>query len=122
MIFYAVVIVSVVAVVVDVIGGEIVCVNGWSHHGAGSRILVVVVVVAIVVIVVVIVVVVVVVIVVVVDRGRRGCMCERWVESRRGLLGGLSEWWRPCGPSALRDQRETGPEPETTGKRRQNFR
>ena len=39
-------------------------------------------------------------------------MCERWVESRRGLLGGLSEWWRPCGPSALRDQRETGPEPD----------
>ena len=93
--------------------------SGWSH-GAGSRIVVVIVVAAIVifvvVIVVVVIVVVVVVIVVVVDRGRRGCMCERWVESRRGLPGGLSEWWRPCGPSALRDQRETGPEPETTGK------
>ena len=111
MVFYAVVIVS----VVDVTGGEIV---GWSGCLRGARRKSVV-----VIVVVVVVAVVVVVIVVVVDRWRRGCMCERWVESRRGLPGGLSEWWRPGGPSALRDQRETGPEPETTGKsQRQNSR
>ena len=96
----------------DVTGGEIV---GWSGCLRGARRKSVVVIVVVVVVVV--------VIVVVVDRGRIGCMCERWVESRRGLPGGLSEWWRPCGPSALRDQRETGPEPETTGKsQRQNSR
>ena len=57
MVFYAVVIVSFVALIVDVIGGEIVGSSGWSR-GAGSRIVIVIVVVAIVIFVVVIVVVV----------------------------------------------------------------